>query len=167
VGHRGGRSKPRLIEWRLDYSGPLPSPCWIVISHALRSKAGYVKYWHNGKSIDLHRFAYLSLFGRILDGLHVRHACDRKSCISPVHLSVGTHADNMADMVARKRQPYGERNARAKLTDQLVLEIYARLEAGHSQASLAREFGVSNALISLLAKGMGWKHEAPQSNTVT
>ncbi len=35
------------------------------------------------------------------------HSCDVRACINPDHLFLGTHADNMADMISkgRKRTP--------------------------------------------------------------
>jgi len=143
------------IEWQLDYSGSLPSPCWTVISHALTAR-GYVAYRHNGKSVQLHRFAYLSLLGKIPEGMMVRHACDRRNCINPLHLAVGTHADNMDDMVVRGRSLHGERNRAARTNEKGVLDIYARLEAGQSRTEIARDLGYSVVNISRIASGRIW-----------
>ena len=45
--------------------------------------------------------------GEITDGLVVRHTCDNRICVNPEHLEVGTHQDNMDDMVRRNRQAKG------------------------------------------------------------
>ncbi len=36
----------------------------------------------------------------------IMHSCDRRDCVAPHHLSVGTHTENMLDMVAKGRGRY-------------------------------------------------------------
>jgi hypothetical protein len=47
--------------------------------------------------IGAHRFSYRLRFGRIPDGLILRHVCDTPPCVNPDHLLVGTDADNGQD----------------------------------------------------------------------
>ena len=49
------------------------------------------------------RIAYALAKGAIPDGMIVMHACDNPPCVNPEHLTIGTHADNMADKVAKGR----------------------------------------------------------------
>ena len=60
-------------------------------------------------------------------------------------------------IVPRKRTnwqvPKGERNASAKLSDREVVEIRAKIAAGAVQSHIAREYGVTPALISLIKLG--------------
>ncbi len=44
----------------------------------------------------------------------IRHTCDNPSCINPLHLKIGTHADNVADRVKRSRSAIGKDNGRYK-----------------------------------------------------
>lgn len=104
-----------------------------------------------------HRVAWEERNGPIPAGMVVRHACDNPGCVNVAHLSLGTHADNVADRVARGRSAAGERNGRAKLTALQVAAIVARLADGEAQASLAREYGVSPRAIQWIRKGRNWQ----------
>lgn len=65
---------------------------------AIRLCANKKRRW-----IGAHRLSYRINRGKIPDGLWVLHTCDNGLCVNPSHLYVGTHADNVRDMVERKR----------------------------------------------------------------
>lgn len=64
---------------------------------------GYGQIRVDGKYIYVHRYAYEREHGPIPDGLVVRHKCDNRRCVKLDHLELGTHQDNMNDMIARGR----------------------------------------------------------------
>lgn len=68
---------------------------------------GYGRAKHEGKTWKAHRLAYVLAFGPIPAGLEVRHSCDNPPCVNVDHLSLGTHAENMQDMVDRGRSGRG------------------------------------------------------------
>jgi hypothetical protein len=138
--------------------------CWPWTRSTTRAGYGRVQEdYPSRRVIYAHRFSYELHNGAIPDGLHVRHQCDNPTCVNPAHLSLGTHADNMRDMAERNRSSGGrfpgERNHQAKLNDTAVREIKHLLSGGsHSLGSLARAYGVDNAVIARIRDGKAWRH---------
>ena len=56
-----------------------------------------------GRRVYAHRWAWEQANGPIPDGMMVLHRCDNPACWNIDHLFLGTQADNMADMRAKKR----------------------------------------------------------------
>lgn len=79
-----------------------PGGCWNWTS--TMKPNGYGHYSTHPDQWLAHRFAYTATYGPIPDGLFVCHTCDNRRCVRPAHLFLGTHDDNMRDMVAKKRQ---------------------------------------------------------------
>lgn len=105
--------------------------------------------------------------GRSPGRLSVLHSCDNPPCVNPAHLSLGTHQENMRQMVARGRSGRGHlyesetvsgaSNPRAKLTAAEVVEIRRRYVRGQiRQVDLAAEFGVSQPMIGYIVRGAHW-----------
>jgi hypothetical protein len=107
-----------------------------------------------------HRFGYKRLVGPIPAGMFVCHHCDNPPCQRPTHWFVGTHADNMADMVAKGRSYSpgmpGEANSRAKLTAPAVLAIRQAYADGARQDDLAAEWGLGQPTIGKIIRGERW-----------
>lgn len=57
------------------------------------------------------------------------------------HLSLGTDADNMADMTRKGRRF-------RKISDEMLAEIQALIAGGSTQSEIARSIGVSPSTIS-------------------
>jgi hypothetical protein len=110
-------------------------------------------------AVRAHRHAYRLAKGPIPRGLYVLHQCDNPQCVNPAHLSVGTALDNMRDKVDRGRQPRGSGHGRAKLSDDDVRVIrHAYASRRVSQTALAKQYGVSQPVISSLIRRETWAH---------
>ena len=93
-----------------------------------------------------------------IEGLEVCHTCDNPKCVNPNHLFIGTHADNVADMVAKGRQARGIKNGSAKLTWPLAREIRALHKTGvYKQKQLCQRFGITQGTLNPLLNQKTWK----------
>lgn len=154
--------RPTLIgRFILGLASPLPDAClhW----KKARMPNGYGVFFVEGP-LDrwlAHRYAWTLCYGPIPEGMQVLHRCDRRDCVNPWHLFLGTQADNMADMHAKKRGTYGERVHNAKLTPELVRAIREMYAMGDiSYEALGRQFGVSGSVIHDVIRRITWKHIA-------
>ena len=135
------------------------SGCWIWTAG---TRHGYGAVWHDGKLMIAHRAAYEAANGPVPDHdghrrLFVCHTCDTRPCINPDHLFLGTHAENMADMVGKGRQvtPKGEKNGSAKLTEADVLAIRADMR---TQKEIADDFRIHQSNVSFIKSRKKWSH---------
>ena len=146
------------IAWHENYSPEPNSGCWIWMG-ALNKENGYGVTWQETpRRQRVHRLMYERVCGPIPEGLHVLHRCDMPLCVNPDHLFLGTHADNMKDAAAKKRfhDRRGEKAPNARLTPTQVAEIQA---SKISQRAIARQFGITQACVSLIKTGRTWRQQ--------
>lgn len=151
--------KKRLLE------GYLPEPnsgCWIWNKGTSgRKNQRYGQIWHNDKMLIASRASYMVFYGVIPNGLFVCHKCDVTLCINPRHLFLGTNRDNFDDSVSKGRRKIskGEKHGNAKLTAQIVKEIFKLYKVlGQTQKQIAIKYGVDASAISLVLRRKNWKH---------
>lgn len=144
--------------------------------------------WGGRKTWRAHVVAWVLAYGidsLLGDPIRVCHACDTPSCVNPNHLYLSTHDERMRHKSERGRAAHhgdrskfcpkkpatgdrhgsrthperlarGERHGDATLTEAQVLAI--REATGRTQDDLAREFGVTQAEISSIRRGLTWAH---------
>ena len=78
-------------------------------------------------------------------GSVVMHICDNPSCVNPSHLKLGTQQENIADKIAKGRQPTGNKHHNTTISEQDVADIRASNLQG---VELARQYGVTPSTIS-------------------
>lgn len=163
----------------------MSSPCLEWTACAL--KKGYGQFGIGIKVYLAHRVAWEIENGDIPSGMFVCHRCDNPKCVKVEHLFIGTRADNMADMVKKGRggvgmMPSGEKHwmrlrpdkvlrgsqkPLAKLSDQIVKDIFKKRSQGFTIKGLANEFGVTTQLIGMVLNRKIWIHVKIESEMIS
>lgn len=135
--------------------------CWLWTGSRL--SRGYGQIGRNGKVILATRASYEIHYGEFEQTLCVLHRCDNPACVRPDHLFLGTHYDNMKDMMEKGRhrtapQPKGSSNKKSKLTEIQVISIRKRFHDGERKSAISRDFNVSATLINMIVKRIIWNH---------
>lgn len=134
------------------------SDCWYW--RGSHTNLGYGMFNGFGE-LRAHRAAWVMMNGPIPKGMHVLHKCDVRCCVNPDHLFLGTHTDNMRDMVAKGRHKApglcGDANPRSKLRSDQIDEIRQKYASGNvTQAKLAKEYGVAQMTINRVVNFKAW-----------
>lgn len=163
---------------KVDKRGP--NDCWLWAGSKSR---GYGYASVNGKMRSVHRLSYEIHNGLIPEGegYHgncVCHRCDVPLCVNPSHLFLGSHYENVRDMIEKGRKimkmPRGEANGArkhpeklcrgsahkcAKLNEEQVREIRKLYAAGGtSHKKLAAKFNVAHCSIRRIILRHNWAH---------
>jgi len=133
--------------------------CWLWI--ASKNKKGYGGFDFKGKQILAHRFSYELFVGAIEPGKQILHRreCGNPSCVNPNHLYMGTHTDNVRDMIIWGNVAMGTRSGRAKLTEEDVLSIRRIHEDKQlTYKNTANLFGITAFHVGQIVLRHYWKH---------
>jgi hypothetical protein len=137
-----------------------------------RDHGGHGRVSCSGRYIGVHRLVWIAAHGPVpeIDGKPgmILHRCDNPPCYRLDHLSAATHADHRRDraLAGNYRQTFGERNGKAKLTEEKVLEI-RRLydEEGYKQQTIAERFGITQVQVSAIVRRAAWPHVQARQGT--
>lgn len=130
--------------------------CWHWTGSKI--KGGYGHFYKDGKNKKTHRVAYELEYGPFPENKIVCHHCDKRDCVRPDHLFLGTHKDNMVDMVKKGRSLKGEKHPNAKLSDSeatKVISLYK--ERNLTQKEIGKIFNVSEGCIYSVLNN-NWLH---------
>ena len=159
--------------WRkVDQSGG-PDACWPWT--ATKRNGGYGVLHIAGTKVGTvyaHRVSRFIATGRDPLGFLICHRCDNPWCVNPAHLFEGSVADNVADMLAKKRptclgkrQPHeaakvlrGERIASAKLSADQVVTIRHLAGTGENSTTLGQRYGVDSSTVRQIVRREIWQH---------
>ena len=103
---------------------------------------GYPVYKHKGRRHSAARVVWMEQRGPIPDGLQIDHLCRNRACVNLDHLELVTCEENV------------RRSRVAKLDLATARMIRESSERG---IDLARRYGVSQALVSLIRSGKVWR----------
>jgi hypothetical protein len=167
---------PKTIEQRfwskVDKNGPvhpvLKTRCWIWTGN--RGSYGYGRIREKRGAVhakrSAHRVAWELVHGPIPPKMEVCHHCDNPPCVrADGHLFLGTHAENVRDMVKKKRHGFavspakhvrGERVVGAKLSSLTVGNL--RADTDLSLQQLAQKYGISKSQAHRVRNGRSWRH---------
>lgn len=140
--------------------------CWVWTAALRNKRYGCFRVVSNKSMQQAHRVAWTLVVGPIPTGLCILHRCDNPRCVNPDHLFLGTQRDNIRDMDQKdrrnvERRIWGEKHHSAKLTDRQVIQIRnLSKQSGFNQHHAARQFGVSQSVISMIVNHKRRKSEA-------
>ena len=125
------------------------SECWLWTATKKQGGYGRINADSSGLGFVLaHRLSWMIHTKTNPDKNLVLHSCDNPQCVNPHHLSIGTHQDNMADMVAKKRaakvQVFGVRNSKTVISD---LEVMRIMNLSLTTKEIAEMYGVRKGAI--------------------
>ena len=164
-----------------NYTPEPNSGCWIWLGCVSRRKeAEYGLFRHKGFRWRAHRASWVAFRGQIPEGMAVCHKCDNTLCVNPSHLFLGSLGDNNKDRRRKKRDfwfkdnkkasailaearklaiaPKGEKNGQSKLNNACVKKIRSLASNGITQRVIAKDFHVSQAVISTIVTRKTWQH---------
>ena len=152
--------QPRTFETRFWKKVDKPDGedgCWLWKGDLMYNQYGRVTV--DGKAYLVHRLAYQLYYNEeIPNDRMILHSCNNRSCMNPAHLRLGTHAENMQDMVDANRQAKGEDNGNSKLTLDEIVEIKELLASGkYFHREIAAMYGISRPAVTDINKGKTWK----------
>lgn len=105
--------------------GKNPDDCWRW-SGDENGGYGRLNITKDGKAYRpyAHRFSYYLHKGNTgLEGMDVLHSCHNPECTNPLHLSLGTNTQNIADKVARRANHILPAKAKAILETRLAKHL--------------------------------------------
>ena len=124
--------------------------CWLWTG---RLTPGGYGIWSGAGTHLAHRFSLAMKTGYYPPSdLPVLHSCDHRACVNPGHLTLGTHDENMRQMVLRGRHGHGLLTA-----DAVVRVLHNYYMDGEPIDILALAHEVSPSVIRRIVRGESYR----------
>ena len=151
-----GRRTP-ILDRFWDKVCPEPNTgCWLWTGETKKGYGRISTGGREGRLIAAHRLSW-TLFKSPVDAtLEVCHRCDVRRCVNPDHLFLGTHGDNMRDMIRKGRHRLSARTTKFVWSPDAVEAMKQLSEAGWSGARIARAFGADVDYVYRILGGKRW-----------
>lgn len=91
-------------------------------------------------------------------GMWVLHGVAGKQCNLPSNVYWGTPKQNMADKKRDGTNNHGSRHGHAKLTDEIVIEMFALRKQGLTHQAIADRYDVTADCPGRIFRGERWQH---------
>lgn len=164
--HRGPDRRPFAQRFWLKVERASDAECWLWTGAKQPNGYGHLG-GANQTTLLAHRVAWeLANKATIPAGLLVCHRCDNHACVNPAHLFLGTHRDNVQDMIAKKRgcllRSVGRKAGvpRTTLTADDVREMRRMGATGARSVELADRFKVSPLCVYRILARQRWRNVA-------
>lgn len=165
----------------LGWTGNASNYCSMVCYHSQDRARAIERFWSRVKKTDYcwlwtgptakggygktgvgpaHQVSWIENYGPIPEGLQVCHKCDNPPCVNPVHLFLGTTADNSADMVQKGRSLKGRKHPMVIVNEAVVREIRAAYvpRKNGGLVALAQKYGLAHTTVHAIVTRKIWKH---------
>lgn len=123
-----------------------PDQCWPWLGYCKKSGHGLTS--HNSHPMHASRKAWILTHGEIRSELSVLHKCDNALCCNPLHMYLGTRADNMIDRFGYAAPEDRQQRGRPTvLTREQIAEMWEMRRQGKQLRECAAKFGVHVATV--------------------
>jgi hypothetical protein len=105
-----GSERKRLYD-RFQENVERTEGCWLWRGKRTSKGYGVVKFRFRGENRQAraHRLSYLLYKGDlppyVVGGPEVLHLCHNRACVNPEHLKLGSHKENMAATLGKRKKP--------------------------------------------------------------
>lgn len=153
----------------MEILGP-KDDCWKWTGNFIAEYGSFAIHRHGKRqSLRSSRIAYEMSTGITLLSSKqlVCHVCDNPACVNPDHFFIGTHKDNIRDMINKNRDRHlsHENHPMAKLNLQQVDTIRKLWNTGKwSQRKLAIRFNIKHTTIGGIVRNKIWVNKNYISN---